>query len=301
MQRRKFITLGLGAAASFAMHLPRPSFALNNREVSMLTLSNGKAIPMAGLGTYSLKGTTCIDSVYHAISIGYRLIDTAHAYGNEREVGQAVRMAISDGLAKREDITVITKLYPDQYDSPMQAIEEGLGNLGLEWCDIMLLHHPGAGDEAAYRCMEGYVKRGRIRALGLSCFYIRELQRFLPRISIRPVLVQNEIHPYYQDRKVTKYIQDQGIAVQAWYPLGGRGHQEGLFADPVLRSIASKHGRSVAQVMLRWNVQNGVIVIPGSSNHAHQRENLDIFSFALEEEEMNAIASLDRNEKHDWY
>ena len=267
----------------------------------MTKLNNGRSIPLAGLGTYSLKGQICIDAVYGAIRLGYRLVDTAHMYGNEREVGMAVRKAVADGIVSREEVIVATKLYPSQYAKPASAIEESLAKLDLGWCDIMLLHHPGRGDATAYRAMEDYAGRGLIRSLGISCFYRAELDAFLPQVHMKPVLVQNEIHPYYQDRQNTLYIQSQGIAVQAWYPLGGRGHQRGLFADPVLQDIASRHGRTVAQTMLRWNVQNGVAVIPGSSNPSHQAENLDIFGFELTASEMAAIGALERREKHDWY
>ena len=224
----------------------------------MTKLNNGHSLPLVGLGTYSLKGQICIDAVYGAIRLGYRLIDTAHMYGNEREVGIAVRRAVADGLASREEIAVATKLYPDQYARPASAIEESLAKLDLGWCDIMRLHHPGRDDVSAYRAMEDHAGRGLIRSLGLSCFYQAELDAFLPQVRVKPVLVQNEIHPYYQDRQNTLHIQSQGIAVQAWYPLGGRGHQRELFADPVLQDIASRHGKTAAQVMLRWNVQNGV-------------------------------------------
>ena len=267
----------------------------------MTKLNNGRGLPLVGLGTYSLKGTACIDAVYGAIRLGCRLIDTAHMYGNEREVGIAVRRAVADGIASREEIAVATKLYPDQYARPASAIEESLAKLDLGWCDIMLLHHPGRDDVAAYRAMEDHAGRGLIRSLGLSCFYKAELDAFLPRVRVKPVLVQNEIHPYYQDRQNTLHIQSQGIAVQAWYPLGGRGRQRELFADPVLQNIASRHGKTAAQVMLRWNVQNGVAVIPGSSSPSHQAEHLDIFDFELAASEMAAIGSLERREKHDWY
>ena len=146
----------------------------------MTKRNNGRGLPLVGLGTYSLKGTACIDAVYGAIRLGYRLIDTAHMYGNEREVGIAVRKAVAEGIASREEIAVATKLYPDQYARPASAIEESLAKLDLGWCDIMLLHHPGRDDVAAYRAMEDHAGRGLIRSLGLSCFYQAELDAFLP-------------------------------------------------------------------------------------------------------------------------
>lgn len=147
------------------------------------------------------------------------------------------------------------------------------------------------------------MKTGRIRTLGLSNWYEKELKDFLPHVSIKPALVQNEIHPYYQEQDVVPFIQKLGITVQAWYPLGGRGrgYTEALLSDPVLNEIGRAHGKSAAQVILRWDLQRGIVVIPGSSNPAHIRENTEIFDFELSVEEMNRIAKLDRAEKHDWY
>ena len=265
-------------------------------------LNNGMSLPTLGIGTYSLQGDVCFNSVYTALKNGYRLIDTAYMYGNEEEVGRAVRQAIAEGICKREDITVITKLYPgEQFANPEPAIELALRKLSIGYIDIMLLHHPGTDDVKAYKAMERYHVQGKIRALGLSCFYVKELTDFLPQISIKPVLVQNEIHPYYQDTEVVDFIHLLGIAVQAWYPLGGRGHQSELLNDPVLVRIAQSHQRSVVQVMLRWHYQRHVVAIPGSSNPDHIKENISIFDFALTDGEMAEIAALNRNEKHDWY
>ena len=267
-----------------------------------IMLNNGLRMSAFGIGTYSLHNETCFNSVYTALKNGYRLIDTAYMYGNEDEVGRAVRQAIADGICKREDVTVITKIYPgSQFANPEQAIQERIDKLNIDYVDIMLLHHPGDNDVKAYKAMEKFVGEGKIRSLGISCFYIDELKRFLPQVNIKPVLVQNEIHPYYQDTDVVDYIQGQGIAVQAWYPLGGRGHQSELLKDPVLMRIAEAHGKSLVQVILRWHQQRHVVAIPGSSNPAHIAENIDIFDFVLTDEEMADIAALNRNEKHDWY
>ena len=153
----------------------------------------------------------------------------------------------------------------------------------------------------AYLTMEKYVTEGKIRSLGLSNWYIRELTDFLPQVNITPALVQNEIHPYYQEQEVVPFIQEKGIVVQCWYPLGGRGYTEELLTDEAITAIAGAHGVSPAQVILRWDLQRGVAVIPGSSNPDHIRENLDLFGFELTQEEMEQIAALDRGEKHDWY
>ena len=149
--------------------------------------------------------------------------------------------------------------------------------------------------------MEKYVEQGKIRSLGLSNWYIKELTSFLPQVTITPALVQNEIHPYYQEQEVVPFIQEKGIVVQCWYPLGGRGYNAELLGDETICAIAEAHGVSAAQVILRWDLQRGIVVIPGSGNEQHIIENLDLFGFELTPEEMEQIAALDRSEKHDWY
>ena len=268
-----------------------------NMKTRTVELQNGILMPIYGIGTYSLHGDRCISSVLEALKNGVRLIDTAHIYGNEREVGEAVRRS---GIPLNE-IFVITKLYPNQYSDPKAAIDESLERLNIGTVDMVLLHHPGSDDVKAYHALEEAVKAGRIRAIGLSNWYEKELKDFLQRVSIKPALVQNEIHPYYQEQDVVPFIQKLGITVQARYPLGGRGYTEALLSDPVLNEIGRAHGKSAAQVILRWDLQRGVVVIPGSSNPAHIRENTEIFDFELSVEEMNRIAKLDRAEKHDWY
>lgn len=165
----------------------------------------------------------------------------------------------------------------------------------------MLLYHLGAYDVEAYLAMEQAVADGKIRSIGLSNWYIEELEEFLPQITIMPALVQNEIHPYYQESEVVDYIQSLGIVVEGWYPLGGRGHTAELLGDDVICKIAKAHGVSSAQVILRWNLQNGVVVIPGSSNPEHIQENTELYHFELRDEEMEQIKALNRDEKHDWY
>ena len=260
-------------------------------------LNSGYEIPLNGIGTYSLLNDECYNSVLFALQNGVRLIDTAYIYRNEEEVGKAVK----DSKIDRKDIFIITKLYPNQYSDAENAINEALKKLDVEYIDMMLLHHPEQNDVEAYKAMEKAVKEGKIRSIGLSNWYIKELKEFLPKISIMPALVQNEIHPYYQDTDVIEYIQSLGIAVQGWYPLGGRGHQRELLNDKVLKDIAQKYNKSVAQIILRWNLQREVIVIPGSSNREHIIENTEIYDFELSDEDMKKIAELNRDEKHDWY
>ena len=268
-----------------------------NGNAPTIKLSSGYDMPIVGLGTYSLHGETCINSVKSALASGFRKFDTASVYGNEEEVGQGVR----ESGVPREEIFVATKLYPNQYADPEAAIEECLRKLDIGYIDLMLLHHPGTDDVKAYKAMEKYVAAGKIRSIGVSCYYVKEIGEFLPKVNIRPVLVQNEVHPYYQDTEVVEHLHDLGIVVEAWYPLGGRGHQKELLSDPVLSKIAARHNKSVAQVILRWDLQRGVVIIPGSSNPDHIEENISIFDFSLTDDEMAQIAALNRNEKHDWY
>ena len=264
-------------------------------------LNSGYSMPILGLGTYALDHDVCVQSVKALLAGGGRLIDTAYMYGNEEAVGEGVRQAMAEYGIPREDIFVITKIYPNQFSRPEAAIDMALEKLNLGYIDMMLLHHPGAGDVQAYRAMEAYAAQGKIRSLGLSNWYVEELTDFLPQVTIQPALVQNEIHPYYQEQDVVPFIQSQGIVAQCWYPLGGRGYTAELLNDEVIRRIAERHGVSSAQVILRWDLQRGIVVIPGSSNPDHIRENLDLFGFRLTDEEMEEIRSLDRNEKHDWY
>ena len=298
------LSLGLSAHAEASASSDNPSspqvgmFDFDSRTV---LLNSGYTMPILGLGTYALDHDTCVNSVMSLIENGGRLIDTAYMYHNEEAVGEGVRKAMEAYGVPREDIYVITKLYPNQFSSPEAAIEMALEKLDIGYIDMMLLHHPGSNDVKAYHAMEKYVEQGKIRSLGLSNWYVEELKTFLPQVNITPALVQNEIHPYYQEQDVVPFIQENGIVVQCWYPLGGRGYTAELLGDPVISAIADAHGVSSAQVILRWDLQRGIVVIPGSGNPEHIKENLDLFGFELTETEMSAIAALDRGEKHDWY
>lgn len=271
-------------------------------DTKTVLLNSGYEMPINGLGTYSLHGDECINAVKSALKSGVRLIDTASAYENEEEVGQAIREAIDEGIIKREDIFVTTKIYPgSEMENPEESIQACLDRLNIGYVDLMLLHHPDRNDVKAYKAMEQFVKDGKIRSIGLSNWYVEELTEFLPQVDTVPALIQNEIHPYYQENDVIPFIQEKGIVVQGWYPLGGRGHTAELLGNEVISEIADAHGVSSAQVILRWNLQKGVVVIPGSSNPDHINENAELYHFNLTENEMNRINALDRNEKHDWY
>lgn len=291
-----FLTVCVTGFESGSAGASAPVFDLESRTV---TLNSGYEMPVAGLGTYALSDEECYNSVTALLECGGWLIDTASYYGNEESVGRAIR----DSDVPREDIFVTTKLYPNQYSYAGRAIDEALRKLDIGYIDLMLLHHPGANEAAAYREIEKAIRAGKVRSAGVSCYYIRETDAFLKQVSTPPALIQNEIHPYYQDTEVVRHIQGlpQRIAVQGWYPLGGRGYTGPMFNNKLIREIAERHGKSPAQVILRWELQRGVAVIPGSGNPEHIRENISVFDFALTADEMNAIAGLERNEKHDWY
>lgn len=269
-----------------------------NGRAPTVTLNSGYEMPVLGIGTYPLHGETCVNAVRSALESGVRLIDTAYMYGNEKEVGQAVR---ESGIP-REEIFVITKIYPgSQFSNPEKAIQDALDALDIEYIDMMLLHHPGANDVKAYKAIEKFVEQGKIRSIGLSNWYIEEIDDFISKVNIMPALIQNEIHPYYQEQAVVPYMHELGIVMQAWYPFGGRGHTGEIFNNATIAGIAKAHNVNAPQVVLRWHLQRGVVAIPGSSNPDHIRENISVFHFSLSDEEMSAIAALDRNEKHDWY
>lgn len=281
---------------SLDIHNPQ-NIGVFNFDTKTVLLNSGYGMPIIGLGTYSLLDEVCVNSVSEALKAGGRLIDTAYMYHNEESVGQGVR----ESGVPREEVFITTKLYPNQFANAEEAIEEALEKLDMEYIDLMLLHHPGEHDVEAYKAMEKAVEKGKIRSIGLSNWYVKELEEFLPQITIIPAVVQNEIHPYYQENDVIPYIQGKGIVVEGWYPLGGRGHTAELLNNEVISAIARVHGKSSAQIILRWNLQKSVVVIPGSSNPNHIRENVDIFDFELTNEEIARINALDRNEKHDWY
>lgn len=294
---KKLAALTLLPAAFFCLGAFAAVPANFDLKTGVVTLNSGDVMPVAGIGTYSLSHEECRQSLMTFLKEGGRLIDTAYMYGNEEAVGQAVRQS---GVP-REEIFVITKIYPSQFDDAKRAADLALQKLDIGYIDLMLLHHPGTNDVKAYLTLEDYVKEGLIRNLGLSNYYIKELSDFLPKVNLKPVLVQNEIHPYYQEKEVVPFIQAQDITVQSWYPLGGRGYTEALLGNDEIVKIAAEAGVSPAQVVLRWALQRGIAVIPGTSNPEHIKENLSLLTFELTKEQMERIAALDRHEKHDWY
>ena len=263
-----------------------------------VTLNSGYKMPMLGLGTWTLNDAAAEQSVYEALKDGYRLIDTARYYGNEAGVGRGVRRAIDEGLVTREEVFVTSKILPGS--DPESAIDACNEALGLGYIDLMLIHQPGSNDEAAYRALEQGVKDGKLRSIGISNYYTpEEFDRITREAEIMPAVVQNENHPYYQNTALQKYVRQYGTVVESWYPLGGRGHTQELFGDGIIQTIAEAHGKTPAQVILRWHIQAGYITIPGSGNPSHIAENYDIFDFELSENEMRSIAGLNRNQRYE--
>ena len=277
-----------------------PEFDL---DAGTVTLNNGVSIPILGIGTFALSDSEAEESVYWALRDGYRLIDTARIYGDEAGVGRAISRAIDEGFVTREEIFVTTKMWTSDYDNGDAAINASLERLGLDYIDLMILHHSQPeNDVAAYKAMEQAVKDGRLKAIGLSNYYDPDdFDRMVNATSILPAVLQNETHPYHQSADMKEHIARYGTVLESWFSLGGRGNTQTLFNDPVISTIAAAHGKTSAQVILRWHLQDGHIAIPGSHNETHIQENFDIFDFELTSEEMEQIAALNKNERlGDW-
>lgn len=256
-----------------------------------LTLGNGVAMPVAGIGTFLLTPDEAEASVLSALKDGIRLIDTANAYMNEKAVGRAMKRS---GLDRR-DIFLETKLWPAFYEQE-DAVERTLARLGTQSIDLLLIHQPAGNYMAGYRQMERAYKAGKVRAIGLSNFSRAQVEEILRVCEVRPAILQTEVHPYHQETALKAFLRDEGIALQAWYPLGYG--DSALLSEPVFARLAGKYGKTNAQIILRWHVQSGNVVIPGSKNPAHIRENFDLFDFALTDEEMAGIAALNRDKRY---
>lgn len=255
-------------------------------------LNNGTQIPAAGIGTFLMSPADAQAASVKALRNGYRLIDTANAYMNEKAVGRAMK---ESGLP-REDIYLSTKLWPSVYADPDQAIENTLRRLDTEYIDLLFLHQPVGDYIGAYKAMERAVRSGRVRSLGLSNFSEKQIKEVVDATEIAPAVIQVEAHPYYPQNGLKEYLKEMGSLVMAWYPLGhgDRALQE----ESVFAELAEKYGKSSAQIILRWHTQTGNIVIPGSRNEIHIRDNINIFDFTLTEEELGRIAALDKDVRY---
>jgi diketogulonate reductase-like aldo/keto reductase len=264
-----------------------------------LTLNNRVQMPAIGLGVFQTPPAETVGAVEAAIATGYRLIDTAAAYANEREVGEGIRRS---GIARNE-VFIETKIWISDYgyDSTLHAFDKSARKLGVDRIDLLLLHQPlpSAFDRTleAYRALERLLADGKVRAIGVSNFMPAHLERLLGTATVVPAVNQIEVHPYFQQTAFRRIHTERGIATQAWSPIGGvvayRGREKTTLADPTLLEIARRHGKSTAQVMLRWHLQNGRGAIPKSTKPARIAENFDIFDFELTREDVAAIDALD--------
>lgn len=271
-----------------------PVFDLTSKTVR---LNSGYDMPVLGLGMFSLSDSEAENSTYWAIKAGFRLIDTAKIYGNEEAVGRGLQRAIDEGIVTREEVFITTKMWTSDFDNGDEAIDASLERLGLDYIDLMILHHSQpSNDVQAYQALERAVASGKIHSIGLSNFYEPEdFDRLVNATTITPAILQNETHPYHQSTEMKEHIAQYGTVLESWFPLGGRGNTMTLFTDPVISKIAENHGVSSAQVIIRWHLQAGNICIPGSSNEQHIIEDYDVWDFELSPEEMSQMTSLDKN------
>ncbi|MBE6110413.1 MAG: aldo/keto reductase [Erysipelotrichaceae bacterium] len=256
-----------------------------------LTLNNGNKMPMAGIGVFLLNPEETELSVLSALADGIRLIDTANGYMNEKAVGRAIAKS---GVA-REDIFLVTKLWPTVYTDE-NAIDDTLARLGTDYVDLLFLHQPAGDWRTGYKMMEKAYQEGKVKALGLSNFPIDWLKEIIETAEIKPQMVQVEAHPYYPQTELKKVLAETGMGLMAWYPLGHG--DKNLINEPVFTKLAEKYGKSNAQIILRWHVQSGNVIFPGSKNPAHIRDNFNIFDFTLTDDEMTEIAAVDKNVRY---
>lgn len=257
-----------------------------------LKLNNDVKMPVEGLGTFLMSPGEAEAASIAALEAGYEHIDTANAYMNEKAVGRAIAKS---GVA-RDKIFVSTKLWPSVYEAGNAAIEGTLNRLGLDYVDMLILHQPVGNYLAAWKTMEKAYKEGKVRALGLSNFPQEKIAEVIDHAEIKPQLVTVECHPYFAQSDLREYLSQYGIEIEAWYPLGHG--DKGLQEEPVFTKLAEKYGKTPAQVILRWHVQMGTSIIPGSKNPAHIADNADIFDFELTDEEMAEVAKLDGTKKY---
>ena len=253
-----------------------------------VTLNNGIKMPMAGIGTFLLTPDEAEASVLNALACGYRLIDTANAYVNEKAVGRAMKKS-------GEEIFLETKLWPAFYEQS-DAVEKTLERLDTDYIDLLLIHQPAGNYIAGYKLMEKAYKEGKVKAIGLSNFSQSQIREILDICEIKPVVLQTEVHPYYQEKKLKDYLKKEGIVIQAWYPLGHG--DKALLEEPLFQELGKKYGKSSAQIILHWHIQAGNIVIPGSKSPAHIQDNFDLFDFSLTAWEMAQISIMDKNVRY---
>ncbi|AIQ13139.1 aldo/keto reductase [Paenibacillus durus] len=264
---------------------------------SKVTLQGGVQMPWFGLGVFQVEeGSELVEAVKSAIKHGYRSIDTAAIYGNESGVGQGIREALSENNLSREDLFITSKVWNSDlgYDETLAAYDTSLSKLGLDYLDLYLIHWPVAGKyKEAWRALETLYKEGRVKAIGVSNFQIHHLEDLFADAEIKPMVNQVEFHPYLTQKELLSFTREHGIQLEAWAPL----MQGGLLSQPLLQAIAAKYGKSVPQIILRWDLQHGVITIPKSTKEHRIIENASVFDFELTQDEMNQIDDLNQNRR----
>lgn len=259
-----------------------------------LKLSNGVEMPLEGFGVFQVPDPKeCKNAVLEAIKAGYRLIDTAAIYMNEKAVGEAIKQAISEGIVKREDLFITTKLWVSDfsYEGAKRGFDRSLKNLGLEYLDLYLLHQAYGDVYGAWKAITELYNEKKIRAIGVSNFYIGKFTEFAEIVDVKPMVNQIELHPFYAQYDAIENMRKYGCIPQAWGPLAEGKH--GIFTHPVLTEIGKKHEKSAAQIALKWNVQRGVSILPKSVHQERIKQNFDIWNFTLSEEDMKKIDALD--------
>ena len=256
-----------------------------------IILNNKLECPVIGIGTFMLSPAEAENSVREALKMGYSLVDTANAYVNERTCGRGIK---ESGL-KRADVFVSTKLWPSEYENP-NAVDETLERLGLEYVDLLYIHQPAGNWLAGYRQLEKAYKEGKAKSIGISNFEGKYIEVLETRWEIVPQFIQVEAHPYFTQKELRGTLDKYGIKLMSWYPLGHG--DKSLLNEPVFAKLGKKYGKTSVQIILRWHTQMGFVVIPGSKNVDHIRDNLDILDFRLTEEEMAEIAKLDKGERY---
>lgn len=275
------------------------SVKVTTSNVPLLKLNNGVEMPQFGLGTFMIPdGEVSKNTVLTALKNGYRHIDTAHAYGNERSVGQAVR---ESGIP-REEIWVTSKLWPNEYGEgkTLPAIDKMLERFGFDYIDLVYLHQPVGDYVGAWKELQKAVEQGKVRAIGISNFDFNDeiFSAIVDSMEMKPAAMQIECHPYAQRKHWQEKLKANGIVLESWYPLGGRQSRGELLRDPVINRIAKAHGKTAAQVIIRWHIQEGFSVIPGTDNPDYIKENISVFDFELTDQEMQDIRALNKEKRY---
>ncbi len=296
---KKFIlALALGVSAFFGARATDTNPYIGTADVPYVQLNNGMLMPQFGLGTFlQPNDSVCYNSVSTALKAGYRHIDTAHAYGDERGVG----LAVKESGIPRSEIWITSKLWPSEYGEgiTLAAIDKMLERLNTDYIDLLYVHQPVGDFVGAWKDMEKAVAMGKVRALGISNFDANDevFQTIMRESTVKPAVLQIECHPYAQRIDMREKVKPYGIHVTSWFPLGGAMSQGALLRDPEIVKIAEAHGKTPAQVILRWHIQEGLSAIPGASNPDYINENIGIFDFELSPDEMEVMRSLNKEKR----